>query len=218
VTCIASPGAGLQAQFITLAAGRPLHQVYDSSYPAGAFHPGTGPFSGGTARPTRFAPLRDATGELVPYLYAGGSLQCALFETLFHDVDFTAAAVSLDLSAFRTRAHALLTLRRDLQLVKLHGTGLNKLKVTRLDLIESPARCYGHTAAWAAALHQQFPGVDGLAWKSRRLDDQDSVLLFGDRVAPADLAAQALSGPLGSDVGLRQRVFEEAAGVGLMVF
>lgn len=211
------PAARLKADIVVLRAGTELHQLYDSAYAAGRFHPGTGPVShGGLAKPTRFAPIRDRKGKLVPYLYAGESLQCAIFETIFHDVDFTAAAPVVPLSDFGSRAHARLVPQRDLRLVRLHGRALLQLKVTRLLLIESPPRCYPATAAWAQALHRQYDGIDGLVWKSRKLDDQDSYLLFGDRVKAAALAATAMSAALNLDPGLRSAVVQEALAVGVL--
>lgn len=217
MSCPPSPAAGLKADIVTLRAGAELHQLYDSAYAVGDFHPGTGPASnGGLAKSTRFAPIRHGKGKLVPYLYAGESLQCAIFETVFHDVDFTAAAPVVDLNAFGSRAHGRLVPHRDLRLVRLHGRGLLQLKVTRLLLIEGLPRCYAATAAWAQALHRQYPRVDGLVWKSRKLDDQDSYLLFGDRVKAGTLAATVMSGPLNVDPGLRSAVMQEANAVGVL--
>lgn len=144
-------------------------------------------------------------------------MQCAIFETIFHDVDFTAAAPVVDLSAFGNRAHGCLAPKRDLRLVRLHGRGLVQLKTTRLLLIESPSRCYSATATWAQALHRQFDQIDGLVWRSRKLDDQDCYLLFGDRVEPGDLAATAMTAALSVDSGLRSSVMHEANAAGVLV-
>jgi hypothetical protein len=218
MSCIAAPSEHVKPQFVTLTQRVTVHQLYDSAFPAGAFRPGTGPAPLGTAKRTRFAPIRDIKGALVPYIYAGGTLQCAIFETVFHDVDFTAVSQSVDLADFASKAHGVITFARDLKLARLHGTGLARIKASRLELIESPARCYQDTALWAQALHQQFPDIDGLAWKSRRLDDQDCYLFFGDRVKAADLAASPVTGPLSIDAGLRQAVIEEGEAVDLTVF
>jgi len=217
MSCPPAPAAGLKAEVVVLRAGTELHQLYDSAYAAGSFRPGTGPASnGGLAKPTRFAPIRDNKGKVVPYLYAGESLQCAIFETVFHDVDFTAAAPVVQLSDFGGRAHARLVPNRDLHLVRLHGRALLQFKVTRLLLIESPPRCYPATALWAQALHHQYGHVDGLVWRSRKLDDQDSYLLFGDRIKAGTLAATAMSAALNVDPGLRSTVVREALAVDVL--
>jgi hypothetical protein len=36
----------------------------------------------------KFIPLNDAQGAIIPTLYAGSSLDCALMEAVFHDVPF----------------------------------------------------------------------------------------------------------------------------------
>jgi hypothetical protein len=54
----------------------------------------------------------------------------------------------------------------DLLLVELTGDGLRRLGLTRGELIESDARSYPRTAAWARALHDHCARVDGLLWIS----------------------------------------------------
>ena len=44
---------------------------------------------------------------------------------------------------------------------------------------------------WARAIHEQFPGVEGLMWTSNRCDPDDASLSFRDRVGPADLGVVA---------------------------
>ena len=68
---------------------------------------------------------------------------------------------------------------------------LRKWNVTRADLTASPPSCYSRTAEWARAIHDQFPEVEGLIWTSNQCDPDDVLLLFGDRVAEADLGIAA---------------------------
>jgi hypothetical protein len=153
----------------------------------------------------------------VPYLYAASTLQCAIFETIFHDVDFRAENPSLRLAPFKDKAHCELTFHRLLRLAKLHGTGLKRIRAERVDLIESLPPCYEATASWAQAIHDKDLRIDGLVWRSRRLDDQDSYLLFGDRIASSDFIARPVSGPIRSDAVLRDLVFQEALNVDLLL-
>jgi hypothetical protein len=69
MSCISAPAGTLNIEVLDLPANTTLHQLFSASYPAGGFHPGTGPAAGGLARPTRFAPIRRTkpTGP-VPYL------------------------------------------------------------------------------------------------------------------------------------------------------
>jgi hypothetical protein len=36
----------------------------------------------------RFSPLVSASGDVIPTIYAGTTLDCAMMETIFHDVPF----------------------------------------------------------------------------------------------------------------------------------
>jgi len=218
MSCIAAPSGALNIDVIELPAGTLLHQLFSANYPAGGFHPGTGAGLGGLARPTRFAHImRTPPPGPVPYLYAGGTLQCAIFETIFHDLDFRATNPSLRLTPFNDKAHCELSFHRPLRLARLHGTGLKRIRAERVDLIESLPPCYGATACWAQAIYDQDPHIDGLVWRSRRLDDQDSYVLFGDRVTTSDYTGRAASGPILSDSKFRALVFQEALMVDILL-
>lgn len=150
-------------------------------------------------------------------LYAADCLDGALSETLFHslpprpdpgaaaeafldhDLDRAAAAQrGFRRQRLRGRMASVLEPRRDLALARLSGHGLGRLGVARDELITSPASAYAQTAAWAAALHRQHDGLDGLAWTSRQFDDARAVVLFGDRT---DGALRIADGPEPLDLG-----------------
>src|SRR5690606_29507675 len=126
--------------------------------------------TGRVRKPTRFAPIRNAKGQVVPYLYGGSTLDCAIFETVFHDVPIDAPDKFVDLDDFAQRGHGEVVPNRDLRLVDLTSEGLHRLKVPKQELIASPSRDYPDTALWAQALYHQFPDVDGLLWMSRQRD------------------------------------------------
>jgi hypothetical protein len=211
------PPAKLAIQEETLKAGVVLHNLYTYSYGAGTFHPGTGSSPSGLAMPTRFAPIRDAKGNVVPYLYLGDSLQCAIFETIFHNVDYAAADPSVVLKDFEGKAHCTIKTTRSLKLAKLNGTGLKKLKVSRLELIESLPVDYEDTAKWAERIHNDYPDVDGLVWQSRQLDERKSYVFFGGRVKASDFVSKKMTGPLMLDPSLKSRVIAEALAVNILV-
>ena len=48
-----------------------------------SFNPGVDA-AGAPCNPTRFAPIRNARGRVVPYLYGGSSRDCAINESVFH--------------------------------------------------------------------------------------------------------------------------------------
>ena len=194
-------------------AGQVIHVIHDVAYEPHGFNPGVD--AAGTPRnPTRFAPIRDAKGRVVPYLYGGSSLDCAIFETVFHNVPVDAPDKFVDLDDFANRAHGQVVPQRDLHLVNLTTDGLHRLKVPKAELIASPPSDYLDTARWAEALHHQYSKLDGMLWMSRQRDRDQAVLLFGDRVGSA-LAGTRLGGALRNNDALRQAILTLALRVGI---
>lgn len=212
MTC-RKPAGPLDPLFDRWPAGQIIHVIHDTAYPPESFNPGVS--ADGTRRnPTRFAPIEDVQGKVVPYLYGGSSLECAIFETVFHNVPIDAADKFIDLDNFAQRGHGQLTPKRDLQLADLTSEGLHRLKVPKEELITSPARCYVDTAKWAAALYRKFPDLDGLLWMSRQRDRDRALVLFGDRVGAA-LIGTRIGGPLARNNTLRQAILAAALRAGI---
>ena len=78
---------------------------------------------------------------------------------------------------------------RDLQLVELYGYGLKRLHLHPHELTSTGPTEYPSTVAWAKALHAAAPDADGLVWMSHQFNTRRALMLFGDRVAEADLRA-----------------------------
>ena len=207
MTCRA-PVPPLDALFDHWPAGETIHVIHDTAFAPESFNPGANA-AGRLHKPTRFAPIRDAKGKVVPYLYGGSTLDCAIFETVFHDVPVDAADKFVDLDFFVQRGHGKLVPSRVLRLVDLTSEGLHRLRVPKEELITSPARDYLLTAKWAEALHHQFLDADGLVWMSRQRDRDRSVMLFGDRVKGA-LSGTRMGGPLARNDALRQTILAAA--------
>ena len=155
-----------------------LHRVHARTYAGNAFNPCRG-------GPTRFAPIQDRNGRCVPSLYAGGTVESAIFETAFHDIPLTADSKTVPASALAFRLHSTLLLQTDLRLASLRTPDLAKWGLSREQLIGSHAAHYARTAQWAEAIHQRFADVQGLIWTSNLCDPDDALLLFGDRVGEA---------------------------------
>ena len=194
---------------------RPIHRLGRSDRFPELFHPGLDP-SGHDCKPSRFAPIRDQDGKVVPYLYGGSSLECAIFETVFHEVPVDAPDKFVDLDAFANHAHVEIAPKRDLLLVNLTTVGLHRLRVPRSELIDSAALDYPATARWAEAIHHRFPRVDGMVWMSRKLDSGQALVLFGDRLGD-DLEGTRVSGILRTDDALRQVIVRLALRAGIEV-
>ena len=164
---------------VTLPAGALMHRVHARNYGADRFNPCQG-------APTRFAPVHDAEGNCVPSLYAADTLEAAIYETVFHDIPVTARRRTVPRTLVQSRAHGRLEVRRDLQLASLRGPDLRRWHISRNSLITTSPSLYRDTACWAAAIHHQFPDVDGLMWTSNQCDPDTAYLFFGDRVAAGD--------------------------------
>jgi hypothetical protein len=198
-------------------AGKVIHVIHDTAYEPHSFNPGVDP-RGQLRTPTRFAPIRNRNGRVVPYLYGGSTLDCAIFETVFHNVPFDAEDKFVDLDDFAQRGHGQVVPARDLHLVDLSSEGLHRLKVPKEELIASPARDYVDTARWAEAPHRQFKAIDGLTWMSRQHDRDQALMLFGDRLRGAALAGERVGGPLMRNDVLRQAILAAALRAGIAAY
>jgi RES domain len=212
LTCRA-PAPPLEPLFERWPAGELIHVIHDTAHAPESFNPGVDR-AGVLRYPTRFAPIRNRKGKLVPYLYGGSTRDCAIFETVFHNVPIDAVDKSVDLDDFAQRGHGQLVAKRDLRLVDLTSDGLHRLKLPKEELITSAARDYVDTAKWAQALHHQFKDVDGLIWMSKQRDRDRALLLFGDRLR-AVLSGTRVGGPLVRNDELRQAILAAALRAGI---
>jgi hypothetical protein len=147
-------------------------------YRLGSNRRGIDEFNPGLGRATRFAFFGD---PVVPVLYAADTEECAIAESLLHDVPATGGRLTYD--AYADSVLGRLVVRRELRLASLRGLGLRRLGVSARQLTDTDASEYPMTVAWAAAGHEA--GFDGLAWTSRLCNDSRAVVLFGDRCADA---------------------------------
>jgi hypothetical protein len=182
------PSGPLNATLISWGSGRQLHRVHDAGYPANSFNPSPR----GNAR---FSPIYDTSSGIIPTLYAGTTEDCALMETVFHDVPFKAGFKPLSLSKMTGKVHSRLILKSDLLLVDLSTIALRKLGLKRVQLIDTTKAHYPQTRKWAEALYAAFADAQGLRWTSRQDDQANAILLFGTRVSSSHLAIDSPSTP-----------------------
>ena len=189
------PNTLLEPNVVVLNVGKVLHRVHARALAGNAFNP----CQGGR---TRFSPFRDAKGHCVPSLYAGSTVESAIYETVFHDIPLSADRKTVPRDAVEKRNHSALLVRRDLRLASLRAPDLDNWGVRREQLIGTLPTQYDRTALWAQAIHTQFDDVEGLVWTSNLCDPDSALLLFGDRVAVADIQVVAVrEGTDGSFLG-----------------
>jgi RES domain len=184
--------------------GTSIYRIHSLRFHATGFNPGLGR--------GRFHPFADRRGRQVPTMYGSSSLDGALSETVFHSVPVRGRNRAIRRSTLRHLALSIVTPERALTLVRLHGHGLRRLRVTRRELIETEADEYPNTIRWASALHRADAQFDGLEWVSRQHDTSRALVLFGDRVTEAELTRTDGPIPLGWAHGFQevQRAAEEA--------
>lgn len=170
-----------------------IYRVHPGAFAATSFNPG-----GGAGR---FHPFVDAAGAVVPTQYGSDRLEGALSETTFHDVPVSGPGRIVLRASLAGRVWSAIRPERPLRLAKLNGAGLRRLGIERRELIETPSSTYGETVAWARVIHHRTD-VDGLVWTSRQYDDSIAIVLFGDRVAAADLTPLGPSSRLDNGPGL----------------
>jgi hypothetical protein len=181
----------LNATLIPWGKGRTLFRVHRSIYKADQFNDSR-------KGDARFSPLMDAGRKaVIPTLYAGTTLDCALMESVFHDVPYRPGLKTVSKSKYVEGAIcSTLSLTGDLQLVDLSSVSLHKLGVAPADLTQTEAAYYAASREWALALYGQNSTAQGFIWTSRRDDDAKAILLFGNRVEPGMLEVGADAFPL----------------------
>lgn len=175
--------------------------------------PSTGPWS------SRFSPLTDAAGAVIPSWYGATTARGAIFESVFHAVRTTDRAPRVTAAEHTGRILAPVRTSRSLILVDLTSTGLHAIGMSRSRLIGSRPRAYPWTRTVAARLMAAAPEADGLTWVSRADDTSQSVVLYprpDDPVLEVDDSREPLA--LGVGAGLELlRELATAARITLLI-
>lgn len=183
------PADELDPTIVLWGKGQEFHRVHDAIYKGNEFNPSRK----GNAR---FSPIRDSVGKIIPTLYAGSTLDCALMETMFHDVPFAAGFKPLSTKKMVRKVHTVFTPNVDFKLVDLGTIALRRLGVDRAHLIDTTKWHYPETRKWAERFYVQFGDLQGLRWTSRQDDSAKAVMLFGTRANSKDLVVSGPSTPL----------------------
>src|SRR5437660_5332619 len=108
---------------IKLPAATELHRIHNSNLASNSFNPCLG-------RPSRFAPLLRSDGTCISTMYAATSLECAVHETLFHEIQHDAPRKSIRFGDLENTDYAIVRARRDLVLASLFQPDLNPWALT----------------------------------------------------------------------------------------
>lgn len=144
----------LKTTTMQLKAGSVLYRVHQQQYAADQFNPGV-------AGNARFSPICNAAGEAIPTLYGGVTQDCAMMETVFHDVSFAPGLKTYDKTKLVGQVLSTLEVSEDLQLLDLASVPLRKLGISRKELINTEKDRYPGTRKWAEAFPKNFCGELG---------------------------------------------------------
>lgn len=182
-------------------------------YPVTGISAGMGPlsFNRGWGR-SRFAPIQLA-GQTAHTYYAASTLDCALLESVLHDVDLTRPAF-FDLGLLFNFRVARVRMHRSIQYVSFHSHDLPRLGLSRTDLIEALAADHHLTRSWAQAALEQRQAASAIGYTSRRNDAGRCLMLVEQRLPspPFEVIDDA---SLGSTKALRCQASELIASLGI---
>jgi hypothetical protein len=194
-------------RFFRLSAGTALHRNHDRAYPGALFNPCLG-------APTRFAPIHDDAGTCIPTLYAATTFDGAAYETIFRGIPSPYSAVPRQV--LDTRGVSILRLRRDMDLVPFFTPELRGWGIDPEEFFRPAATAYASCRALAVQAWREFPNAHGTIWSSIRDSSAQAILLFGDRVSPADFDC-APPRHIDTDAGLLDEFLDAGARAGFLI-
>lgn len=131
----------------------------------------------------RFSPIWDASGKVIPTMYAAKTFHAALMETAFHDVPNQPGKKIVSTAKLKPLHRARLKVTQPLKVADLTSIGLKNLNTNKAEVIESPPDAYPLTRTLAKAIHAHDDTIQGVQWVSKQDDRAMSFMFFGDRIA-----------------------------------
>ncbi|WP_321935292.1 RES family NAD+ phosphorylase [Paraburkholderia sp. J8-2] len=163
---------------------------------------------------TRFAPITLPGGEPAHTWYAASRFDCAIMESVFHDLPL-APAGAFDVDKLEYFRIARVRFRGDLSCVSFHSAFLPQLGLTRTQLVDSLPTFYGQTRKWAQAAIEQRSDAQAIAYGSRRHDVGRCVMLIRQRLADPANPFELLDDQLLAAQPCRSKVLTLAASLGI---
>lgn len=155
-------------------------------------------FNGSGLGNPRFSPLFDpVTGKPIPTIYAAKSERGAIAEIVLHDVPNPSAGYQHDLERdYRANLHLSRIRAPAARLVNMTTMGLQAAGLAPAHLFEGDKDDYARTSEWAQWIWQDMPQAQGLRWMSKRDNQSEVIMLFGDRVDASDVVDDGSSHPM----------------------
>src|SRR5664279_1464839 len=145
-----------------MASGTALYGVYDGTWGDDEHNPGFGD--------ARFSPFDDiGDGHRVPSMYVAATPVAALLETVFHEVHHGSSRIIYQRD-LRGKLLAHLTLPTAARVGDLRDPELVRRRLSREQVVSSPAEHYPCTRRLAVAARAQEGALQGLIWHSRHAE------------------------------------------------
>ena len=148
---------------------------------------------------TRFAPIECNDGSAVHTYYAASSVECAILESVLHDIPLDPPG-QFDVNRLEHYRIAEISFESAIECVSFHTPHLPALKLTRAQLIDSLPAHYARTRLWAQAAYRECPTAQAIAYGSRRYDAHRCIMLFGQRLSAPQFTV-IVDRPLAIDPG-----------------
>jgi hypothetical protein len=129
---------------------------------------------------TRFSPITDFAGRFIDTYYLASTVAGAFMESILHDVSIPGGVLQTWKLAHYHLAEIELT--GALAAVSFHSNYLEKMGLSRVDLIERLPSEYHRTRLWAQAAYRQEHSAQAIAYGSRRDDSARCLMLFKQRL------------------------------------
>jgi hypothetical protein len=152
-------------------------------------------FGGATFNPcrggaTRFAPLLTPDGACIPTFYAATTFDGAAYETMFRDPPSKYGGYRRQL--IEDRGVSVIAPERTLRLVGLFTPELRRLGIPPEEMFQAHDSVYPFCRGLAEMAWRDNPDIDGIVWSSVRDSAARAMLLFGDRLVPADFSVESV--------------------------
>lgn len=180
---LALPASVRPAGLFTVDPGTRLFRNHHRDFGGATFNP----CRGGA---TRFAPLLTPAGTCIPTFYAATTFDGAAYETMFRDPPSEYGGYRRQL--LEDRGVSVIAPLRTLRLVGLFTPELRRLGVPPEEMFQAHDSVYPFCRALAEMAWQDNPDADGIVWSPVRDSAARAMLLFGDRLSPADFSVESV--------------------------
>lgn len=180
---LALPASVRPASLFTVDPGTGLFRNHHRDFGGATFNP----CRGGA---TRFAPLFSPARACIPTFYAATTFDGAAYETMFRDPSSKYGGYRRQL--LEDRGVSIIAPVKTLRLVGLFTPELRHLGISPEEMFQAHDSVYSFCRALAEMAWRDNPDADGIAWSSVRDNASLAMLLFGDRLGPADFYVESV--------------------------